>query len=310
MKRVFVLGSINMDLVISVDRMPESGETLHGERFFSNGGGKGANQAVASAKQEIPTYLIGAVGSDVFADELLMTLNRYAVDTHFVKKLTSVSSGVAMILIDKTDHDNRIVLDGGANLMIAKEQIDEALAMADEGDLFVTQLENNEDAVHYALSVAKAHGMITIFNPAPAAVQPREIYDLVDILVVNETECKTLTGILPTDDETLQAAYQRTAEWGASSLVVTLGKRGSVCFNGNTKWNISSNPVQAVDTTAAGDTFVGVLAAGLAMGNDLKASLEYSSIAASLTCCRIGAQRSIPTRSEMCEYLDKRSISE
>lgn len=304
MKQVFVLGSINMDLVIHVGRIPERGETLHGEAFFTNGGGKGANQAVACAKQGVECYLVGAVGEDVFADGLLETLKAYQVRIPFVRKLPT-STGVAMILIE--EGDNRIVLDGGANLCITKAQIDEALTHAKPGDYFVAQLENNVDAVHYGLAAAKAKGMITIFNPAPAARQPEEVYAFVDILVLNETECALLTGITPSDEAAMEQAYQKAAKWGIGCFILTLGARGSVCFTPEGRLPVAPNPVAAVDTTAAGDTFVGVLAAQLAQERMLPDALAYASVASSLTCCKRGAQCAIPTAEEIQSYLQSQA---
>lgn len=300
MKRVFVLGSINMDLVISVGRMPQRGETMHGKDFFANGGGKGANQAVACAKQGVDTYLIGAVGEDVFANDLQKAFESYRLHTQFIQQLPT-STGVAMILIE--GGDNRIVLDGGANLCITRAQIDEALAWADPGDYFVTQLENNEVAVHYGLARAREKGMITIFNPAPAVAQPRDIYENVDILVLNETECQILTGILPENGAAMEKAYDIAAQWGVRCFVLTLGSRGSVCFTAEGRYPVSSYKVEAVDTTAAGDTFVGTLVAQLARGNAMPQALKYASAASALTCCKKGAQCAIPTIQEVNAYL-------
>lgn len=300
MKQVFVLGSINMDLVISVGRMPQRGETMHGKDFFTNGGGKGANQAVACAKQGVDTYLIGAVGEDVFANDLQKAFERYQLHTRFIQQLPT-STGVAMILIE--GGDNRIVLDGGANLCITRAQINEALACAEPGDYFVAQLENNEDAVHYGLAMAREKGMITIFNPAPAAVQPRDIYQNVDILVLNETECQILTGIVPENKTAMEKAYDTVAQWGVHCFVLTLGSRGSVCFTAEGRYSVSPYTVEAVDTTAAGDTFVGTLAAQLAWGNAMPQALDYASAASALTCCKKGAQCAIPTKQEVNCYL-------
>ncbi len=301
MRKVYVLGSINMDLVISVARMPARGETMHGKDFFTNSGGKGANQAVACAKQGVDTYLIGAVGEDVFASDLCNALEAYGVRTPFVRQLPT-STGVAVILIEHGD--NRIVLDGGANLRITREQIDTALAHAECGDYFVAQLENNADAVHYALAKAKEKGMVTIFNPAPAVAQPKEIYKNVDILVLNETECEILTGIAPENAETMHSAYRAAAQWGVQCFVLTLGSRGSVCFTAEGTYPVAPHSVSAVDTTAAGDTFVGTLAARLAQGQTLRSALRSASAASALTCCKKGAQCAIPTHDEVETFLN------
>lgn len=300
MKKVFVLGSINMDMVISIERIPQKGETLHGKDFFTNSGGKGANQAVACAKQGVQTCLIGAVGRDIFGEGLLQTLKAYDVDTHLVQTLPT-ASGVAMIAIESGD--NRIILDGGANMGISTAQIDRAISEASAGDLFVTQLENNEDAVHYALLSAKKKGMITVFNPAPASIQPQTIYSCVDILVVNESECRILTGITPSDAQSMKRACETVAKWGVRAFVLTLGARGSVCFTAGEEYRVEPMRVAAVDTTAAGDTFVGAMTARLAQGASLTEALDYASAASALTCCKRGAQCAIPTATEVLSKL-------
>ncbi len=307
MNQIYVLGSINMDLTISVKRMPKRGETLSGEHFFTNGGGKGANQAVACAKQGCVTHLIGSIGADAFADDLFEGLKQYGVDTKFVSNMPDTSSGVAMVIID-ANHDNRIILDGGANLCISQKQIDIALADANPGDILITQLENNIDAVQYALCSAKEHGLITIFNPAPAIKLSHDIYRYVDILIVNETECEILTDIQVTDETSMMQAYLKLAKLGVNTLVITLGERGSICFNNGTQYQQTALSVDAIDTTAAGDTFVGSLASEIAKGVDLQRSLKYATVASALTCCKRGAQCSIPSYDEVCAYAKSKNI--
>lgn len=307
MNKIYVLGSINMDLTISVERMPKRGETLSGNSFFTNGGGKGANQAVACARQGVGTRLIGSIGADAFAHDLLEGLNRYGVDTHFVSKVSNTSSGVAMVIID-ANHDNRIILDGGANLCITQKQIDTALADANPGDILITQLENNIDAVQYALCYAKEHGLITIFNPAPAIKLSRDIYKNVDVLIVNETECEILSDIQVADESSMLQAYLRLAEFGVTTLVITLGERGAVCFSNGAQYKQEALSIDAIDTTAAGDTFVGTLASGIAKGINLQSSLKYSTVASALACCKRGAQCSIPSYDEVRAYAETMKI--
>lgn len=295
MSKVYVLGSINMDMVITAPYMPACGETLTGEGFFLNSGGKGANQAVACAKQQTDVCLIGSVGRDVFGDSLLATLADYGVDVSYVGR-TDGSSGVAVIVV--VDSDNRIILDSGANGKISREQIDIALRDACCGDVFVTQLENNTDAVIYGLQLAKSKGLVTVFNPAPAIPLDTAVYRYVDYLVVNQSECQILSGVSPHGDSGLIKAYNAFKEKGVSNLIVTLGADGSVCFADGKKYVIPANKVQAVDTTAAGDTYVGVFASELAHGAELQQALNYASYCSSLTCLKKGAQQAIPTRAE------------
>lgn len=300
MKNVFVLGSINMDMVISTPYMPKNGETLTGSNFFLNGGGKGANQAVAASKQGANVSLIAGVGNDVFGSDLIGKLNEYGVNTTFVKKIDNINTGVAMIIIE--DGDNRIILDSGANGEIKFTDIDLALLNAQDGDIFITQLENNFDAVLYGLKTAKEKGLITIFNPAPAVVLDKEFFSYVDYLILNETESEIFTNVLPVDEASMNEVYKKFVEMGVKNLIITLGSRGSVCFQGNDKHIINSHKVNAIDTTAAGDTYVGSFAAQLANGLSVVDSLNYASLCSALTCLKRGAQQSIPTKEEVELY--------
>ena len=301
MKNIYVLGSINMDMVITTPYIPAEGETLTGSNFFLNGGGKGANQAVAAAKQNVTTYLIGNVGNDIFGKDLISNLTDYNVSTTYLHKLNNTPTGVAMIIIH--NNDNRIILDGGANHKISLKQIDEALVNANENDIFITQLENNIDAVIYGLKKAKEHKMITIFNPAPAKVLDIEIYNYIDYLILNETECEILGGLYPEGETQINEVYKKL---GVKNLIITLGSKGSLLVKENEIQQIKPNKVNAVDTTAAGDTYVGVFASQLAKGISEIDGLNYASIASSLTCLKEGAQQSIPYESEVLDYIEKK----
>lgn len=300
MSKIYVLGSINMDMVITTPYIPAEGETLTGSNFFLNGGGKGANQAVAAAKQNVKTFLIGNVGNDIFGKDLINNLGNYNVDTIYLHKLNQAPTGVAMIIIH--NNDNRIILDGGANHKITYNQIDEALKTANENDIFITQLENNLDAVEYGLKMAKKNRMKTIFNPAPAKEINKELYNYIDYLILNETECEILSGSYPKDEITIKKVYQ---ELGVKNLIITLGSKGSLLVKENEIVKIEPNKVKAVDTTAAGDTYVGVFASQLVKGKTEIDALNYASIASSLTCLKEGAQQSIPFENEVLEFLNK-----
>ena len=300
MSKIYVLGSINMDMVITTPYIPAEGETLTGSNFFLNGGGKGANQAVAAAKQNVRTFLIGNVGNDIFGIDLINNLGNYNVDTIYLHKLNQTPTGVAMIIIH--NNDNRIILDGGANHKITYDQIDEALKTANENDIFITQLENNLDAVEYGLKMAKKNRMKTIFNPAPAKEINKELYNYIDYLILNETECEILSSLYPKDEITIKKDYQ---ELGVKNLIITLGSIGSLLVKENEIVKIEPNKVKAVDTTAAGDTYVGVFASQLVKGKTEIDALNYASIASSLTCLKEGAQQSIPFENEVLKYLNK-----
>ena len=289
-----------MDMVITTPYIPAEGETLTGSNFFLNGGGKGANQAVAAAKQNVKTYLIGNVGNDIFGKDLINNLSDYNVDTKYLHKLNETPTGVAMIIIH--NNDNRIILDGGANHKVTYSQIDEALNTAEENDIFITQLENNMNAVAYGLIMAKEHKMITIFNPAPAKEINKDLYNYIDYLILNETECEILSGLYPNDESSIRKVYEKL---GVNNLIITLGSKGSLLVKKEEIIKINPNKVDAVDTTAAGDTYVGVFASQLVKGKTEVDALNYASIASSLTCLKEGAQQSIPFENEVLEYLNK-----
>ena len=302
MKKIFVLGSLNMDIVIKTPYMPSKGETILGSGLFYNPGGKGANQAVASSKQGVETYLIGSVGMDANGEELIKKAKSYGVNHYFIKKDLNNLTGVAIIVL--TEGDNRIILDGGANQHISHDLIDEALKIAKPDDIFITQLENNIDAVYYGIEKAKEKGLITIFNPAPAKKLDDKIYSLVDYLIINEIECDILSNIKPNSDEDFHLAYKYFNEKGLKNLIITLGEKGSILLGKETV-KMDSIKVKVVDTTAAGDTYVGALASCLAKDMNIKESLEYASCASGLTCTKEGAQQSIPLYNDVIKMLNK-----
>ncbi len=301
MKRIFVLGSINIDLVMETRTMPTRGETLFGDNFFVNAGGKGANQAVACAKQGIETFLIGSVGDDFFGIEATNALKTYGVHCETVKKKSNCSTGVAIILVE--NHDNRILLSSGANFKMSEKEIEEGLIEANPGDVFIAQFENNPEATLYGLKRAHEKGLTVILNPAPARLIDLTLLKYVDFLILNETECEAITGIVPNGLPNIQRAQQQMIQLGCSKTVLTVGSRG--CYS-LMEENIRHYPacmINPVDTTAAGDTFVGGFAFGfIEFSGNLEKSIIYATKAAALTCLKKGAQQSIPTRNEVEAY--------
>ena len=300
MNKIFVLGSVNCDFVINTPKMPRGGETVSGGAFFTNAGGKGANQAVACAKQKADTYFIGKVGGDGLGRELADALKSYGVDTSYLKTAAG-RSGAAFIIVE--NGENRIILDGGVNLEITSAQIDEALLAADCGDVFIAQLENNFNAVAYGLRAAKQKGMITVFNPAPAVKLGAETLDYTHYLIFNESECEIITGVYPALSEDAKRARAALGYKGIKAVIVTLGSRGAICCEGEEVYSVPALEVRATDTTAAGDTFVGAFACKIKDGDGVKSALKYASICAALACTKTGAQQSIPTRDEVVAFL-------
>lgn len=301
MKNVIVLGSLNMDLTIESERVPLQGETISGRGFFANPGGKGANQAVAAAKSGATTYLVGTVGSDIFGDQLVDALAGYGVRCDCIRR-SEIETGVAVIL--RIDGDNRIVLSSGANAALspldAVSALDE-LAKAD--DVFLTQMECASDATAAALAFAHRRGMYTIVNVAPPRDLPASAWNDIDLVCVNETECEAITSINPIDETLLLSALMALVALGPSTAVITLGGRGSAALSQGEYLRLPALKVDVQDTTAAGDTFIGVLAAAHVSGLTFEEAMKRASSAAGITASRKGAQQAIPTALEvdMCQ---------
>lgn len=299
MSKVVVFGSMNMDLSIDAPRMPAAGETLSGSGFITAAGGKGANQAVAAARLGADVRMIAAVGADGFGEELTRGLADAGADVALVRRLADVTTGVAVIL--RTEGENRIVLHAGANhALTATDVVSDLRRIGESGDIFVTQGECDPAATEAALRAAHEQGLYTIYNPAPARPAPDDLWPCVDLVCLNETECQIMCGVLPVDDATCLAAARRLRELGAGTAVITLGAAGSFGLGPDGEpVRVPATPANVVDTTAAGDTFIGALAAGRARGFSLAESMEWGAQASALTVSRLGAQPSIPTAAEV-----------
>lgn len=284
-----------MDLVIKTDVIPDAGVTVSGYGFMTNPGGKGANQAVAAAKSEGSVHMVGCVGKE-FGDSLINSLKGYGVDASLVQKRGD-SSGIAVIVIN--NNDNRIILNVGANAEVSESDVENALANARQGDFLITQLEIPIKMVLYALRIGKEKGLVTVLNPAPAAKLPQEIWQYVDWFIPNQSETRFYTGIYPDSIENATSAARKLRQFGVKNTVITLGSLGSAAFTENSVVQSAAFRVEAVDTTAAGDTFVGAFVTALDRKCDLTEALRYANKAASITVTRQGAQQSIPYRGEI-----------
>ncbi len=308
MKKVYVLGSINLDLVMQMERMPKLGESVIGSGFFANQGGKGANQAVACSKLGCDCTFLGSVGKDENATKLLSSIHSYGVKTDAVQ-FSDFPSGTCIILFDLTKQDNLLVVDPGANMHVDPNFITSYLRdHASLGDLFVTQLETNLTAVEAGLSVAKELGLFTVLNPAPARTLPASILENVDLIVPNETEAFALTGVLPDSDENILEIFRQLSSLGAKELIITLGRNGSVHVRNQLITHYSATVATAVDTTSAGDTFIGAICAQLSKGISLEEAIPFASSCAAITVSRRGAAVSIPTEAEVQQLLFKNNM--
>ena len=302
MARVFVAGSINMDVVATADRHPQVGETVAGTAVLYFPGGKGANQAVSAAKLGAPSTLIGRLGADAFGKELRTFLAAQGIDLTFVKDTAEAHTGTALITI--ANADNTIVVVPGANALVSAEDVG-AAALA-KGDVAVSQFEIPLPTIAAFFARARAAGATTILNPAPAIKFGRELLDLVDVLVLNETELGVLAGVAlrdSDDDARFIEAIRLLQTRPDQTVCVTLGRRGVLAVVDGQTSVIAGRAVKAVDTTGAGDCLVGALAAQLAGGKSIHDALTYANAAASICVQRMGAAPSMPTAAEVADLL-------
>jgi len=303
--RIAVVGSINMDLVFRAPRMPAVGETLTGHNFFQLPGGKGANQAVACARQGASVHFVGAVGADLFGQQALQGLAAEGIATAHIVSSSAAASGVAGIFV-ADDGANSIVIAPGANELLSVAQVEAAGAVIADAAYLICQLESPLDSVRRAIAIAREHGVRVVFNPAPARALDDALLAQVDYLVVNETEAAQLSGMPVVDpSDALRAAGALRAR-GAAVVLLTMGEQGVLVASPDTTRFIPAVQVDVVDTTAAGDTFVGALTVGLARGHELGAAVVEAQYAAALTVTRIGAQAAIPTRDEVIHLMTQR----
>ena len=298
---ICVVGSINMDLVLLTPRMPAVGETITGSRFLQIAGGKGANQAVAAARQGASVTLIGCIGADDFGRTSLQGLKADGMETTRIAVITDCSTGVAGIFVDDLGH-NSIVIAPGANASLSVAQIHAARATICAARLLICQCETPIASVQAAIALAFAHGVKVVFNPAPACDLPQDLLAQVDYLIVNETEAGQLSGITVADLASAQQASDILLARGARWVLLTLGAQGVCLAQANDFHHLPGIPVQACDTTAAGDTFVGAFAAAIGTGLSVTAAATEAQFCAALTCTRLGAQSSIPQRSEVEQF--------
>ena len=292
MKNILVIGSLNMDLVINTDRMPQAGETIHGKGFAHFPGGKGANQASACARAGGNVKMLGKVGDDAYGDILLKNLSQDGVNINGIEK-EKISTGVAVITV--FNGENSIILDKGANGLVDRDYIDRHIDAIDWADYIIMQYEIPMETVVYVAQIVKSKGKTLIIDPAPMMEAPSELYRMADIILPNETETAQLVGE-GNDDE---ASVKKMYELGCKNVIMTLGKKGSIYYNGENMINQPAYKVKAIDTTGAGDCFTGSMVAALASDKTMEEALEFASKASAIAVGRRGAQPSFPWKSEV-----------
>jgi ribokinase len=295
--QVVVLGSLNMDLVTRAPRLPVAGETLIGREFSTTPGGKGANQAVAAARLGAPTAMIGCVGQDDFGRRLLAGLDADEVDCSAVRSVPG-PSGVALIVVDD-EGNNGIVVVSGANSALTPADVDRQESLLAGASLVVLQLETPLVTVAHAARLARTLGRTVILNPAPAQPLPADLLANADYLVPNEIEAGTLSGLAVDSPERAMEAGRALRAKGARGVLITLGEGGVVAVTSDGDRHFPARRVKAVDSTAAGDTFIGGLCAALASGSPLADAIDFAQAAAAISVTRPGAQASIPYAREV-----------
>lgn len=297
--RIVVVGSLNMDFVARVERLPRAGETVLGGGFQMIPGGKGANQACAAGRLGGRVRMVGRVGTDLFGEELRRSLKNSRVDVDPVSPTEGTPTGVALIFVDARG-ENVIVVASGANAALSVADVERALAGADRGYLLL-QLETPIETVMAAASIAHWHGLTVILDPAPARALPRDLLACVDIITPNESEALALLGRdgATVTLEEAPGVARAVRDLGVGTAIVKLGEKGAFLSSASAEGHFPAPRVEVVDATAAGDTFNGALVVALAEGKDTGAAVAFANVAAALSVTRAGAQASIPMRADV-----------
>lgn len=302
MSKITVIGSMNMDLVISAGRYPEPGETMHGHSFAMIPGGKGANQAVACARMGAEVHMAAKVGNDAFGKELIATLKESGIHTDTVLISKTANTGVAIITV--VDGENSIVLSEGANGQVTPSDIDSIDGLILSSDAIMLQHEIPLETIYY--SIKKYAGKTKIFlNPAPMKPFEEDLLACIDYLILNQSEALALTSVHVEDEISSFKAIDMLLEKGVKYPIITMGSKGAAYFNGQDKKYCPAFKVPVVDTTAAGDTFCGALASFVTEGIHMDDALRLAQMAAALSTTQYGAQTSIPYLSDVEESLAK-----
>ncbi|MGV8981966.1 ribokinase [Clostridium sp.] len=302
MSKICILGSLNLDIVLKVENMAKIGETIFAKSLTNMPGGKGANQAIAAKRMGAEVYMIGKVGLDSNGKFLVDKLTLDGINTDFVFKDNKEPTGTAIINVN-SEGNNSIVVVAGANMSINKVEIVQSYSIIDNCDVIVSQFETPSEITMEAFRYAKSKGITTILNPAPAKAVDENLLKFTDIIVPNETEACELTGILVEDLESAKKAAENFIKTGVNYVIITLGSKGAALISKEKAELIPAFVVNAIDTTAAGDSFIGALASKLGSEElnyeNLKKAIFFGNKVSSIVVQRSGAQPSIPMKQEV-----------
>lgn len=304
-KKIVVIGSSNIDLIMKMERLPKRGETVTNAIFVQTFGGKGANQAVGAAKAGGEVYFVNCVGDDRYGAAIIENMKAVGINADYIFQETGVASGTALIMIGG-EGDNYISVAPGANYRLSPAHIDRVKDLITEAAMVVLQYEITEETLHYAISSATTAGIPVMLNLAPARPVQAGTLKKLEYLIVNEIEAEFLCGIPVNSEAAIEYAVESLLAKGPKTVILTLGTQGSFIACGDKRKKVPAFKVQAVDTTAAGDIFCGSLAAALVEGKTLEAGVRFASAAAAISVTRLGAQPSTPAREEIEAFLRSR----
>lgn len=302
MEKVIVFGSLSMDMSVRCRAIPHRGETAIGGAFMKTPGGMGGNQAVMCSRMGADTFMVGKVGDDHSGRELMASLARHGVVCSNVSVSEEEHTGIGLVL--RGEGDNRTVIDPGANARTTYQEVRAAIhGLAGNGNIFLCQLDCDLEATMQSILCAKRNGLYTILNATPARSIPTDVYQALDVLCINEGESEFLSGIPLLDEASRERALRFFERQGVGHTIITLGRRGSITLIDDEVVNVPCFTVETVDTTGAGDAYVGELASHICFGGDIKESMVYASAAAALCVTKVGTQAAMPTFREVRDFM-------
>jgi ribokinase len=303
MKKIFVFGSLNMDFIFSLNRLPKQGETILSDDYQTSPGGKGANQAVACAKQGVETIMLGSIGADSFSDTIKQSLSQYNVQTSYLQVVDNTSTGVACIWVK--DGDNQIVVYPGANHHHQMKHIESVLkTQANPGDLLLMQMEIPMQVIEKTVELAKSLDLEVVLNLAPYGALSSGVLSQIDLLIVNQLEAEALLS--KALDGPMEVLMKDILSLGPKRIILTQGKKGSFYYDGLNYYHTPAYLVDTVDTTGAGDAYIGAFVASQLSGVSIENSLKRASACASLTIQKVAVHQAIPTDNMITEFLEEK----